>query len=63
MNEKIIESISIAQIHSANPRARNRPRWQMMVANIREVGLKKPITVVRRDTTGPDGKIFDLVCG
>jgi ParB family chromosome partitioning protein len=63
MNEKPIESISIAQIHIANPRARNRPRWQMMVANIREVGLKKPITVVRRDTTGPDGKIFDLVCG
>jgi ParB family transcriptional regulator, chromosome partitioning protein len=63
MNEKPIESISIAQIHIANPRARNRPRWQMMVANIREVGLKKPITVARRDTTGPDGKIFDLVCG
>lgn len=63
MNEKPIESISITQIHIANPRARNRPRWQMMVANIREVGLKKPITVVRRDTTGPDGKIFDLVCG
>jgi len=63
MNEKLIESLSIAQIHIANPRARNRPRWQMMVANIREVGLKKPITVVRRGTTGQDGKIFDLVCG
>lgn len=37
MNEKLIESISIAQIHIANTRARNRPRWQMMVANIREV--------------------------
>jgi ParB family chromosome partitioning protein len=63
VNEKLIESISIAQIHIANPRARNRPRWQMMVANIREVGLKKPITVVRRSTTGQDGKTFDLVCG
>jgi len=63
MNEKLIESLSIAQIHIANPRARNRPRWQMMVANIREVGLKKPITVVRRSATGQDGGLFDLVCG
>lgn len=47
MSEKAIESISMAQIHIANPRARNRTRWQMMVANIREVGLKKPITVVQ----------------
>ena len=63
MNEKLIESVSIAQIHITNPRARNRARWQMMVANIREVGLKKPITVVRRSVTGDDGKLFDLVCG
>ena len=63
MNEKLIENVSIAQIHIANPRARNRARWQMMVANIREVGLRKPITVVRRNATGQDGKLFDLVCG
>ena len=63
MNEKLIESVLIAQIHIANPRARNRARWQMMVANIREVGLKKPITVVRRNATGEDGKLYDLVCG
>jgi ParB family chromosome partitioning protein len=63
MNEKPIDSVPIAQIHIANPRVRNRVRWQMMVANIREVGLKKPITVVRRDAPGPDGKVFDLVCG
>jgi ParB family chromosome partitioning protein len=35
----------------------------MIVANIREVGLKKPITVVRRSELGADGKRFDLVCG
>jgi ParB family transcriptional regulator, chromosome partitioning protein len=63
MNEKIIENVLIAQIHIANPRARNRVRWQMMVANIREVGLKKPITVARRSAPGQDGKLFDLVCG
>ena len=63
MNEKLIENIPIHQIHIANPRARNRARWQMMVANIREVGLKKPITVVRRSANGQDDKLFDLVCG
>ena len=35
----------------------------MIVANIREVGLKKPITVVRRKEPDPEGKQFDLVCG
>jgi ParB family chromosome partitioning protein len=35
----------------------------MIVANIREVGLKKPITVVRRKERDADGKQFDLVCG
>jgi ParB family chromosome partitioning protein len=35
----------------------------MIVANIREVGLKKPITVVRRREADADGKLFDLVCG
>jgi ParB family chromosome partitioning protein len=38
-------------------------KWQMIVANIREVGLKKPITVVRRKEPNGDGKQFDLVCG
>jgi ParB family chromosome partitioning protein len=63
MNEKMVENVLIAHIHIANPRARNRVRWQMMVANIREVGLKKPITVVQRSAPGQDGKHFDLVCG
>lgn len=63
MKEQHIELIPIAQIHIANPRPRNRGRWQMIVANIREVGLKKPITVVRRKEQDPEGKQFDLVCG
>jgi len=53
MKEQHIEIISIAQIYVANPRPRSRGRWQMMVANIREVGLKKPITVVRRKEPDP----------
>ncbi|MEO6964723.1 MAG: plasmid partitioning protein RepB C-terminal domain-containing protein [Acidobacteriaceae bacterium] len=63
MNEQLIERIPIAQIHIANPRPRSRGRWQMIVANIREVGLKKPITVVRRSEPDANGKLFDLVCG
>jgi ParB family chromosome partitioning protein len=63
MKEQHIECILIAQIHIANPRPRSRGRWQMIVANIREVGLKKPITVVRRKDPDADGKQFDLVCG
>ena len=63
MKEQHIEHTPIAQIHIANPRPRSRGRWQMMVANIREVGLKKPITVVRRKEPDAEGKQFDLVCG
>ena len=63
MKEQIIELIPIAEINIANPRPRSRGRWQMIVANIREVGLKKPITVVRRSEPGADGKQFDLICG
>jgi ParB family chromosome partitioning protein len=63
MTEQIIERIPIAEIHIANPRLRSQGRWQMIVANIREVGLKKPITVVRRSDPDADGKRFDLVCG
>ena len=63
MSEQPIERIRISEIHIANPRPRNRARWQMIVANIREVGLKKPVTLVRRTTPSSDGKVFDLICG
>lgn len=63
MKEQPIERITISEINIANPRPRNRARWQMIVANIREVGLKKPITVVRRREADSEGKLYDLVCG
>ena len=63
MKEQHIDRIPIDQIHIANPRSRSMCKWQMIVANIREVGLKKPITVVRRKELNGDGKQFDLVCG
>ena len=38
-----IESIPISEIRVVNPRARNKVTFQNIVANIRHVGLKKPI--------------------
>ena len=43
-----IESILISEIRVVNPRARNKRTFQNIVANIGNVGLKKPITVARR---------------
>jgi ParB family transcriptional regulator, chromosome partitioning protein len=57
-----IEHIPIAEIRVVNPRSRNKVRFQEIVANIEAVGLKKPITVSRRDLE-PDGTRYDLVCG
>ena len=62
MTEKEIERIPIGEIRIANPRSRNKLKFQLVVASIRAVGLKKPILVSRRDLDG-DGTRYDLVCG
>ena len=62
MTEKEIERIPIGEIRVANPRSRNKLKFQLVVASIRAVGLKKPILVSRRDLDG-DGTRYDLVCG
>jgi ParB family chromosome partitioning protein len=62
MTDKQIERIPIGEIRVANPRSRNKLKFQLVVASIRAVGLKKPITVSRRDLDG-DGTRYDLVCG
>jgi ParB family chromosome partitioning protein len=56
-----IELISIDRITVINPRLRNRKSFKDIVENIDAIGLKKPITVARRDD--PDGPRFELVCG
>lgn len=63
MNRDEIEMIPIHQIRIANPRTRNKIKWLVIVASIKAVGLKKPITVSRRQAPDSDGKIYDLVCG
>jgi ParB family chromosome partitioning protein len=56
-----IEMIPIEQVTCINPRVRNKKVFREIVDNIADVGLKRPITVARRQT--PEGPRFDLVCG
>jgi ParB family chromosome partitioning protein len=62
VTEKEIERIPIGEIRVANPRSRNKIKFQLVVASIRAVGLKKPILVSRRDLDA-EGTRYDLVCG
>lgn len=54
-----VQLVPIDQIRIINARSRNKTKFREIVENIAKVGLKKPITVSRRE--GGDG--FDLVCG
>ncbi|MFT3929272.1 MAG: plasmid partitioning protein RepB C-terminal domain-containing protein [Spongiibacteraceae bacterium] len=57
-----VEMIPIDRITVINPRVRNRKQHQEIVENIRAIGLKKPITVSRRDMRNGLPQ-YDLVCG
>src|SRR5690242_7565528 len=54
-----IRAIPISAITVLNPRARNKRIFNELVRSIAHLGLKKPITVSRRN----EGETFDLVCG
>jgi ParB family transcriptional regulator, chromosome partitioning protein len=62
VNKTEIEWIPIAEIRVVNPRSRSKKRFQDIVANIAAIGLKRPITVARRELE-PDGTRYDLTCG
>jgi ParB family chromosome partitioning protein len=62
LNKTEIEDIPISEIRVVNPRTRSKGRFQEIVASIDAVGLKKPITVSRREVDS-DGTRYDLVCG
>ncbi len=54
--------IPISRIEVLNSRDRNMKVFEEIVDNIRNIGLKKPITVTERP--GVDGKVsYHLVCG
>ena len=57
-----VQMIPIDQISVLNPRSRNKLVFQSIVANISNVGLKRPITLARKPQP-EDGKLYDLVCG
>jgi len=54
-----VQLIPISKITVINARSRNRAKFREIIESISKVGLKKPITVSRRDGNGG----FDLVCG
>ena len=55
------ELIPVDAISVVNPRIRNQKVFDEIVANIAELGLKRPITVAARDDSGARG--YELVCG
>jgi ParB family chromosome partitioning protein len=62
VNKTEIEWIPIVEIRVVNPRSRSKTRFHDIVANIAAIGLKRPITVARRELE-PDGTRYDLTCG
>jgi ParB family chromosome partitioning protein len=56
-----VELIPVDRITVVNPRVRNKKVFREIIANIADLGLKRPITVSRR--VDPDGLRYDLVCG
>lgn len=62
MHEDEIVLIPVQEIYILNPRSRNRFIAEEIRQSIRNVGLKRPITV-RLKEVPEDGKKYDLVCG
>jgi ParB family chromosome partitioning protein len=60
---KEIQMIPVQAIRIANPRVRERRKFEQIVRSIADQGLKRPITVTE-SKPGPDGQpVYDLVCG
>jgi ParB family transcriptional regulator, chromosome partitioning protein len=57
----VVEMVPIARISVPNPRVRSKDSFDQLVESISRVGLKKPITLTRRDDDDSAG--FHLVCG
>jgi ParB family chromosome partitioning protein len=57
----VVEQIPLEQIEVVNPRVRNMRVFKEIVDNIAQLGLKRPITVARRNQPGEPR--YDLVCG
>ena len=60
-NSLAVQVVPVAQVSVVNPRIRNKKSFRELVENIAALGLKKPITVTRREEQ--QGVRYDLVCG
>jgi len=58
-----VQLIPIEQIFVVNPRHRDPKKFEIIVQNIKNVGLKVPIQVSRRPASETDGYKYDLICG
>lgn len=63
MNMEGAEEVPVNRILVVNPRTRNRVKWLEIVASIKAVGLKRPITVSPKEEPDEAGHTYDLVCG
>ena len=61
-HELRVEMIPIDQITVVNPRSRGMAKFRQIVESISKLGLKRPITVARRERKN-GGAQYDLVCG
>ncbi|MEM5476548.1 ParB N-terminal domain-containing protein [Pacificibacter sp. AS14] len=57
------ELIAVDTITVVNPRVRNQKVFDEIVANIAELGLKRPITVAARKDDESGVLSYELVCG
>jgi ParB family chromosome partitioning protein len=57
-----LQMIPVDWIAVLNPRDRNRHVFEEIVGNIKNIGLKKPVTVTPRDDL-QEGKRYLLICG
>ena len=62
MKTPSVQLIPIDKINVLNPRVRNQKIFKDIVANITQVGLKRPVTVTKCHS-GASGKDYDLICG
>jgi ParB family chromosome partitioning protein len=62
MKTPTVKLIPIDKINILNPRVRNQKVFKDIVANIAQVGLKRPPTVTKCHSGVPD-KDYDLICG
>src|SRR5262245_19033819 len=57
-----VRMIPVAQIHVLNPRGRGKRKFAQIIANIADLGLKRPITVSHVCGSNGDAR-YNLICG